>query len=194
YFDSQCCGFGAGESGAPPEGAPAVNGQPASGGPPAIAIGRSAPLAMQGQKVMPLSLATPDLFRWTGQEVGKPHPPPHEAIHRRPSAGEFATPNPDFLTRTALDAQVSSDLIRKAAAMRPLVNYPGNALARQLALIAQMIRAGLKTRVYYASLGGFDTHAGQGGPQGSHANLLFQFSSALRAFRSEEHTSELQSR
>src|SRR5690606_15512923 len=39
YFDSQCCGFGAGESGkAPADPAPA-NGQPASGGPPAIAIG-----------------------------------------------------------------------------------------------------------------------------------------------------------
>src|SRR5690606_34656144 len=72
YFDSQCCGFGAGESGAPPEGAPAVNGQPASGGPPAIAIGRSAPLAMQGQKVIPVSFETPDLFRWTGKEVAEP--------------------------------------------------------------------------------------------------------------------------
>jgi uncharacterized protein (DUF1501 family) len=178
YFDSQCCGFGAGESGKPPE-APASD---APTGPPAIAIGRTAPLAMQGRKVMPVSFETPDLFRWTGKDVAAPLAEPYEAINRRESAGEFASPNADFLTRTALDAQVSSDLIRKAATMRPLVNYPGSGLARQLALIAQMIRAGLKTRVYYATLGGFDTHSGQGGPQGAHANLLAQFSGAITAF------------
>jgi uncharacterized protein (DUF1501 family) len=45
-----------------------------------------------------------------------------------------------------------------------------------------MIRAGLKTRVYYVTLGGFDTHAGQGNVNGSHANLLGQFSAAIKAF------------
>jgi uncharacterized protein (DUF1501 family) len=43
-------------------------------------------------------------------------------------------------------------------------------------MIAKMIRAGMKTRVYYATHGGFDTHAGQGGANGRHANLLRQFS------------------
>ena len=64
----------------------------------------------------------------------------------------------------------------------PLVNYPRTDLARQLALIAQMIRAGLPTRVYYATLGGFDTHAGQGGENGTHANLLRTFAEAVSAF------------
>jgi len=45
-----------------------------------------------------------------------------------------------------------------------------------------MIREGLKTRVYYVSMGGFDTHAGQGNTNGSHANLLRQFAEAMRAF------------
>jgi uncharacterized protein (DUF1501 family) len=49
-------------------------------------------------------------------------------------------------------------------------------------MIAKMIRAGMKTRVYYATHGGFDTHAGQGGANGRHANLLRQFSHAVRAF------------
>jgi uncharacterized protein (DUF1501 family) len=185
YFDSQCCGYGAGESGAPDGRAPGAPGAPAvseAAGPRAIAIGREAPLAMQGRQIKPVSFETPDLFRWTGKDVAAPLADPYEAMNRRAAPEDSAGPNADFLTRTALDAQISSDLIRKAVALRPLVSYPGSAIARQLAMIAQMIRAGLKTRVYYATLGGFDTHAGQGGAQGGHANLLNQFSSAMRAF------------
>jgi uncharacterized protein (DUF1501 family) len=49
-------------------------------------------------------------------------------------------------------------------------------------MVASMIAAGMPTRVYYVSLGGFDTHAGQGNINGGHANLLEQFAQALRAF------------
>ena len=45
-----------------------------------------------------------------------------------------------------------------------------------------MIRAGLKTRVYYVTLGGFDTHAGQGGENGRQAQLLQQVGSSCKAF------------
>ncbi len=193
YFDSQCCGYGAGESGAPPAELPAERPSEATG-PPGIALGRSAPLAMQGRKVMPVSFETPDLFRWTGQDLAAPLADPYEALNRRTPPPESAGANVDFLTRTALDAQVSSDLIRKAVSLRPLVDYPRSALGRQLAMIAQMIRAGLKTRVYYATLGGFDTHAGQGGPQGAHANLLNQFSSALGAFYADLEAQENEQR
>src|SRR3546814_8507393 len=64
----------------------------------------------------------------------------------------------------------------------------------------------LRTRVYYVTHGSFDTHAGQGGANGRHAQLLAQFAQAVNAFykdldaqdaadrvRSEEHTSDLQS-
>jgi uncharacterized protein (DUF1501 family) len=49
-------------------------------------------------------------------------------------------------------------------------------------MVANMIRAGIKTRVYYVSMGSFDTHSGQGGQQGRHAQLLTQFSGAVAAF------------
>ena len=45
-----------------------------------------------------------------------------------------------------------------------------------------MIRDGMKTRVYYASLGGFDTHGGQ---PGSHGNLMRQLGDAVRAFQND---------
>ena len=170
YFDSQCCGAGKGESGQPE-------------GQPGIAIGRTAPLAMQGRKVKPVAFETPDLFRWTGEDVHESLARPYDAITR--TGVREGTPegsNAAFLMRTALDAQVSSELIRNAVAKQPLVDYPGSALGKQLAMVGSMIRTGLNTRVYYVTLGGFDTHAGQGGANGNHAQLLGQFAQAVRAF------------
>jgi len=85
-----------------------------------------------------------------------------------------------FLMRTALDAQVSSERIRTAVAKTPLVAYPGHGLANQLKMIGAMIRDGMPTRVYYASMGGFDTHGGQ---LGTHANLMRQLGESLEAFQ-----------
>lgn len=177
YFDSECCGYGKGESGTP---------EPAhdnSAGPPGIAVGRSAPLAMQGRQIKPVAFESADLFRWSGQDAERALREPYDQLNRRGDAGaDRADSNASFLMRTALDAQVSSDLIRKAVAQRPAVQYPGSELGRQLAMVSSMIKAGLKTRVYYVQQGGFDTHAGQGGAQGRHGQLLSQFSGALRAF------------
>ncbi|MFI4881125.1 MAG: DUF1501 domain-containing protein [Phycisphaerales bacterium JB064] len=168
YLDSECVGFGKGESGS------------LESSPPAIAIGRDAPLAMQGLKVNPVSFESADVFRWLGEDHDKTLKGEYDDLNRRQVSGGDS--NADFLTKTALDAQVSSDMIRKAVASQPLVRYPGNPLARQLSMIAQMIRAGMKTRIYYATLGGFDTHAGQGGANGRHAQLLGQMASSIKTF------------
>jgi uncharacterized protein (DUF1501 family) len=175
YFDSQCCGEGKGESG-----------QAETASQPGIAIGRTAPLAMQGRRVTPIAFETPDLFRWTGEDVHESLVDPYEHLTRTGVRdGAEAGSNAAFLMRTALDAQVSSELIRNAVAKRPLVNYPGTPLGKQLAMVGSMIRSGLDTRVYYVVHGGFDTHAGQGGANGQHAQLLDQFAQAVRAFYSD---------
>lgn len=178
YFDAECCGYGKGESGTP---------EPA-GGPPGLAIGRSAPLAMQGRKVMPVAFENVELFRWAGLDIHKTLREPYDALNRR-TEGEGQAARPDsnaaFLLRTAMDAQVSSDLIRKAVANRPRTQFPGTEIGRQLSMVASMIQAGLKTRVYYVQHGGFDTHAGQGGSNGRHGQLLNQFAAAVKAFYTE---------
>lgn len=75
-------------------------------------------------------------------------------------------------------------MIRKAVAATPRTPYPqgGNGLGGQLQMVASMINAKLKTRVYYVTLGGFDTHDGQGAENGRHANLMNQLGPALKAF------------
>jgi len=177
YFDSQCCGYGKGESGTP-------DGSADTGaGPAGIAIGRNAPLSMQGRLVKPVSFESAELFKWSGKEIHKALRDPYDAINRKGASGYHEkNSNAAFLMKTALDAQVSSDLIRKAVEAQSLSTYPQNDLGRQMAMVAKMIRAGLKTRVYYVTLGGFDTHAGQGGAQGNHGRLLNTFASSVKAF------------
>lgn len=149
-----------------------------------IAIGREAPKAMIGELNKPVSFETADLFRWIGEDLHKSMADPYQEINRAGDSVEGVQDGTqlEFLTRTALNAQVASDQIRSAVRVRPLVEYPRTQLAQQLQMVGAMIRAELPTRVYYVSIGGFDTHAGQ---LGSHANLMSQFGSALLAFQKD---------
>ena len=182
FFDNQCHGSPAADAAAA-----ARNDAAQCAGEAGIALGREAPLAMQGRQYKPISFETPDMFRWTGEDL---HPalvePYDEILHDEPGHDQdIDSPEAAFLTRTAMDARVASDRIRQAMNARPLVDYPGSGLARQLAMVGSMIRADLQTRVFYVSMGGFDTHRGQGGANGSHANLMRQLGDALRAFQSD---------
>jgi len=68
--------------------------------------------------------------------------------------------NLDFLERTAMDAQLSSDKIRAILGKNTsTAQYPASQLANNLRMVSQLIAAGMPTRVYYVSLGGFDTCA-----------------------------------
>ncbi len=60
--------------------------------------------------------------------------------------------------------------------------YPENAFGRSLADIARMIAGGLGSSVYYTTLGGWDTHAGQAPRQ---AELLGYLAQGLAAFRTD---------
>lgn len=86
----------------------------------------------------------------------------------------------DFLRRTALDAQLSSDkILAIARKYKSTVTYPPGQLGSALGIIARMIAGGLSTRVYYASQGGFDTHAGQ---MNAHERLMGDLDAAVSAF------------
>jgi len=130
-----------------------------------------------------IGIETEELFRWAGSSGDASLEKLYDNINRQEKVNNSKEDSQlDFLVRTSLDAQVSSDRIRAAVSKEPLVRYPGGQLAQQLQLIASMIRADLPTRVYYASLGGFDTHANQ---LNSHANLMRQLGDTLNAFQQD---------
>jgi len=60
--------------------------------------------------------------------------------------------------------------------------YPPTPLGNSLKQIAQLIKSNVGLEVAFADVGGWDTHAGEGGAQGQLANNLRNFSDALAAF------------
>jgi len=145
----------------------------------AIALGRTSPLALEGRRTRPVQFETPELYRWVGEDIDDDL---KQAYRTVPGDPDQATDTLAFLRRTALDAQISSAQVRKAATLAPLASFPGGNLSDQLRMVAAMIRSGLPTRVYYVTLGGFDTHANQAG---QHGRLLRQVGDSLKAFQDD---------
>ena len=86
----------------------------------------------------------------------------------------------DFISRTALDAQMSSDEVRNIAArVQNQAVYPGSQLANSLKLVAKLIGGGLPSRIYYVSQGGYDTHTNQVSTQ---QRLLKDLGDSTKAF------------
>ena len=86
----------------------------------------------------------------------------------------------DFISRTALDAQHSSDEVRAIAAkVQNTAVYPGSQLGGSLKMVANLIGGGLPTRIYYVSQGGYDTHTNQ---VNSQQRLLGDLGDSVKAF------------
>jgi uncharacterized protein (DUF1501 family) len=157
--------------------------KPMSGGDaPALHVGADLlPQALAGKHQGVLSLTNLDSFRrrlrvpesagaaqqrtaldaLTSQERGKP--------------GSLL----QFVERSTVLTYVSSDRLEKVRDTNK-TGYPENVgLARRLSLIAQLIKAGLSTSIYYTQLGGFDTHANQ---LATHPALLSELGTSLQAF------------
>ncbi len=170
-----------------------------------VSVGRQSPQSFAGPKPLGVSLEQPETYRFADTDPAQGNMASGESFYRhlnRPDmldsggeqntggtvgavAGAFATQQSplDFLERTALDAQVSSDRIRalnKSSLNR--VPYPVSALSNQLKLVARLIGGGLPTRVFYVSQGGYDTHTNQ---SGSHDRLLGELGSAIKAFNED---------
>ncbi|MBS1825742.1 MAG: DUF1501 domain-containing protein [Acidobacteria bacterium] len=78
-----------------------------------------------------------------------------------------------------------AQLINQATTSNPLATaFPTTGLGNQMAQIARLIQVrgqlGMRRQIFFASMGGFDTHSNQ---LPDHANLLTQLSDALAAFQ-----------
>ena len=108
--------------------------------------------------------------------------------------GDTALPN----TRYGTEVDFVRDLIGQSNAYGSIVqdsanagntlatNYTNGSLSNQLRNIATLISGGLQTKVYVATLGGFDTHsaqvAGSGRLGGRHGELMAELSDSIKAF------------
>src|SRR5262249_39735050 len=164
----------------------------------AVNVGRQMPQAFQAKHPVGVSLESPQNYRFMSREKGKSGEMTEEsyrklnepdtemaenaggtigAIHGLVQAPGSAL---DFLERTALDAQVSSDKIRAIASrVENQSTYPTSQLGNSLKLVAKLIGGGLATRVFYVSQGGYDTHTNQ---TGTHERLLKELGDSVKAF------------
>lgn len=171
YFDAQCKG----DDPAP---------EPIRG----IALMTESPLAMQGEQFAPLSFQDAAALAWRTPRGDRTAEAAFRTLNNRD--GTFSDTGSDtmqFLQRAALEAQVGADEIHEAInGQTPRARRRGGArragggaLRQQLQAVANMIAADLPTRVFYVSLGGFDTHSGQ---LQTHNNLMAELGAAMQSF------------
>jgi uncharacterized protein (DUF1501 family) len=90
-----------------------------------------------------------------------------------------------YVRRSVLDAYSAADRVaeltrsRAGAGAGAGTTYPETALAARLRNVAQLLKADLGARVFYAVQPGYDTHAGQ---SNTHFSLLFELGGAVKAF------------
>jgi uncharacterized protein (DUF1501 family) len=89
-------------------------------------------------------------------------------------------PEEEFLRRSTEIALDDADVLaRVAQGYRTAAAYPRSYFAESLKTIAQIIAGDVGTRVFFATLGGFDTHANQAY---QHQRLLTDLDHSLEAF------------
>ncbi|MBX9582494.1 MAG: DUF1501 domain-containing protein [Gemmataceae bacterium] len=155
-------------------------------GVPGMYVGQDRlPVALQGADGRVISLADRASFKLqlTGHADGRRKL--LQDLNAGTDGGELAA----FVQKRQLQTYASLKKIEDALADAGQPNNNGNngrnnegelgTLNGKLNLIARLIQKGLGTRIYYASINGFDTHSGQAE---MHANLLAEVSSAIGGF------------
>lgn len=146
---------------------------------PALHLGSDElPLALASRQLAVPSIESMDGFQLRADDGSVPLATLKTLAEIRRPAGASLL---DFLCRSTLNAYAASQQVQHALKeSKSAASYPANfSLASKLKTVAQLIDAGLGTRIYYVSLAGFDTHANQ---QQTHGNLLAELSESLSAF------------
>ena len=86
----------------------------------------------------------------------------------------------DYLYKTMAQTLSSADYIFKQSRLHPTsAEYPKTELGKSLKTIASLIFSEINTKVYYVSLGSFDTHINQGAQQ---QRLFTDMNEAIKSF------------
>ncbi|MEP7106582.1 MAG: DUF1501 domain-containing protein [Ferruginibacter sp.] len=89
----------------------------------------------------------------------------------------------DYLYKTLGDTLSSADYIYQQSKLHPTAEpYPGTTLGKDLKIIASLILSDINTKIYYVSLGSFDTHVNQENQQ---KKLFTELNDAVQAFTTD---------
>jgi uncharacterized protein (DUF1501 family) len=133
-------------------------------------------LALKGEDVKGLAFKDPRRLYNTShekyyKELAKNH---HNDEHEKPV---------DYLYKTMSETISSADYIFAQSKMRPSsADYPKTELGNSFKTIASLIFSDINTKVYYVSLGSFDTHVNQ---QTQQQRLFKEMNDAIASFTSD---------
>lgn len=137
----------------------------------AIEIDDSLSFAMKGKQRSGFAMSDPKKMRKVNENKFLNHLGNHHHNHEEE--------NVDYLYKTMIETQSSANyLLDQSKTYKSGVSYPKTGFGKDLKTIAELITAETATKVYYVSLGGFDTHVGQISKQ---ARLLEQYAEGVKA-------------
>jgi len=139
----------------------------------ALEIDDTLSLALKGEHVKGLAMKDPRrLFGTANEKFFKDVLSDH-----KDQPGEQPV---DYLYKTMAETVSSADYIYKQSRLHPTsATYPNSGLAQSLKTIASLIFSDINTKVYYVSLGSFDTHINQAAQQ---QRLFTEMNEAISAF------------
>lgn len=141
----------------------------------ALEIDEVLSLALKGNEKSGLAFTNPAaLYRSSNEKFFREISAAHEE-------GEEAAA--DYLYKTLSDTLSSADYIyRQSKVHQSIAGYPATKLGKHLKTIASLILSDINTKVYYVSLGSFDTHINQ---QNQQNRLFTELNGAIAAFIKE---------
>ncbi|NNE32284.1 MAG: DUF1501 domain-containing protein [Winogradskyella sp.] len=140
----------------------------------AIELDEQLSLAMKGEHFK--GIATTD-YRILYKTAKEPY---FKNLIKHYNDAHLSEHNLGYLYQTMIDAKSSATYIYETTKVQfSQQEYPQNGFAKQLRNVAQFIVSGLDTKVFYTSLGGFDTHANQINKQN---RLLSVYADSIAAF------------
>jgi len=139
----------------------------------AIEIDDILSLSMKGEHIKGIAVKDPQrLYGTSNEKFFKDVMKNHTA-----DSGEQTA---DYLYKTMAETLSSADYIFRQSRLHPSkADYPKTDLGNSMKTIASLIFSDINTKVYYVSLGSFDTHINQEGQQ---QRLFTEMNDAVKAF------------
>lgn len=129
-------------------------------------------LAMKGEDRKGIAVKDPRrLYGTANEQFFRDVLKAHDSHHEEPV---------DYLYKTMAETLSSADYIFRQSRLHPTkTSYPATNLGRSFKTIASLIFSDINTKVYYVSLGSFDTHINQSNQQ---QRLFTEMNDAIKAF------------
>jgi len=139
-----------------------------------------------------VSFETPNGYGWRNLEVHGRDTPLEELYrkligldHLVDDGVDASSESLSYVQRSTHNAMISTRNVRDAienGGDLQVEDWPNSGISRDLQQVAQLIRGGMGTSIYYVHQNGYDTHNNQ---EGRHFNLLSALNGSLDAFSRE---------